>query len=336
MNKVVRDKTRLLEIVRRFAGKRVIVVGDVMLDEFVWGTVTRISPEAPVPVVQVQRRSVHLGGAANVGCNLAALGAVPMPVGVIGEDKHDSSARKILGEYRKYSRQLSGLVQEARRYSTVKTRIIAHHQQVCRTDSEDLKPFHPETKNLLLQAYARLAADADATIVSDYAKGVLSSELIRGIQRVVDHRPNGVFAVDPKVRDLRFYGQPTVLTPNKHEAELASGIAITGDDSLVKAGKKILQMTRAKNLIITRGEEGMSVFPRGGRVTHIPTTAREVYDVTGAGDTVIAVVALALACGATITEAAVIANFAAGIVVSKLGTAAATAAELVERIEREL
>lgn len=329
------NKRRLLALVKKFTGKRIIVVGDVMLDEFVWGTVSRISPEAPVPVVQVKRKTVHLGGAANVGCNLAALGAMPMPVGVIGDDQEDAAARMILREYHRYSDRLIGLVQEMGRSSTVKTRIIAHHQQVCRTDSEDGKPHGSETRKRLLEAFAILAPEADATIVSDYAKGVVSGELMRCIQRATGNS-HGVLAVDPKVRDLRRYGTPTVITPNKHEAELASGIPITGEDSLLRAGRKILQMTRAENVIITRGEEGMAVFSRGGAVTQIPTVAREVFDVTGAGDTVIATLTLALASGASIIEAATIANFAAGIVVGKLGTATTTSAELQERLEREL
>jgi rfaE bifunctional protein kinase chain/domain len=329
------DKGRFKEIIDRFPGKRILVVGDVMLDEFVFGSVSRISPEAPVPVVLLRSKTTHLGGAGNVGCNLSSLGAVPMPVGLIGDCSQDAASDQILKEYRKYSKELGGLISEAGRHSTVKTRIIAHHQQICRTDLEDFKVPGKAAYQGLVHAIQDLSICADATIISDYAKGVVQPELIGCIHRCKGRNRNRVLAVDPKVRDMSFYGPATVLTPNKHEAELATNSVIQDETSLLSAGRKILRKAPAQYLLITRGEEGMSVFERRGPVTHIPTMAQEVFDVTGAGDTVIATLTLALAAGAGMVEAAMIANYAAGIVVGKLGTATATAKELLERIEHE-
>ncbi len=327
-----KDKARYFSILRQFNDRKVLVVGDVMLDEFIWGTVSRISPEAPVPVVLIRQKSVHLGGSANVACNLHALGATPIPVGIIGAREEDPASGTILREYRRISPVTSGLIAEKSRRSTVKTRIIAHHQQVCRMDAEDTHAVLDGTHRRLLQAYRRLSRQSEATIVSDYAKGVMHPCLSDAIQEALGSGRQKVLSVDPKVRDLSLYGRPTVLTPNKAEAEASSGIRIADEASLMSAGRKILEETGAENLIITRGEEGMSVFTREGQVKHIPTMAREVFDVTGAGDTVIATVTLSLLSGASIFEAAAIANYAAGIVVGKLGTATASTKEIMERI----
>lgn len=329
------DPRRLIRLLKQFPGKKILVAGDVMLDEFIWGTVHRISPEAPVPVVLVKRKSVHLGGSANVACNLHALGAVPIPLGVIGSPKEDPTSVVILQEYRKISPIVSGLIMETGRRSTVKTRIIAHHQQVCRTDCEDSHPLAENIHRKLLLAYRRLSQKTEATIISDYAKGLVNPDLSRAIQDGLKSGRQSIVAVDPKVKDLRVYGHPTFLTPNKAEAEMASGIPIIDTNSLVAAGKKILQDTQADHLIITRGEEGMSVFSSTGVVRHIPTKAREVFDVTGAGDTVIATITVSLLCGADIIEAATIANYAAGIVVGKLGTATTNVPEIIERIRQD-
>ena len=321
------EQARLREIASRFSGCEVAVVGDLILDEFVWGRVTRISPEAPVPIVEVNRETTCLGGAANVALTLAGLGARPHLVGVVGGDQ---SGERLLDLMRRSRIEDAGVLAAQNRQTTVKTRIIAHHQQVCRTDREYKTPFEAELRDEVLKRARRAIDRSDAVVLSDYAKGVLDEGVSA---RLIDYsrERDSFVAVDPKTSDFLGYRSASVITPNKQEAELASSVQIKDPDSLIEAGQAILDFTAAQNLLITRGEEGMTLFV-GEKVLQIPTVAREVFDVTGAGDTVIAVLALSMAAGASVHQAAVLANHAAGVVVGKLGTASVSVQELLESI----
>ncbi|UCF36872.1 MAG: D-glycero-beta-D-manno-heptose-7-phosphate kinase [Acidobacteriota bacterium] len=317
------------KVLGALAGRKVAVIGDLILDEFVWGRVKRISPEAPVPVVEVERETERLGGAANVAMNLAALGAVPLTVGLIGGD---SGGRRFLAALDRLGIDGRGIITEASRRTTIKTRIIAHHQQVCRTDRECADPVSAAARENLHSAALQMIDEADAVILSDYAKGVLnhgvSARLIEAC------REKGRFvAVDPKQRDFSVYAGASIITPNSKEAETASGLAITGRETLEAAGFRILEFTGAACLLITRGEEGMTLF-HDGTTTDIATAAQEVFDVTGAGDTVISTLTAAVAAGASVRDAAILANHAAGVVVGKLGTATASIEEIRNSLQR--
>ncbi|MDA2929375.1 D-glycero-beta-D-manno-heptose-7-phosphate kinase [Acidobacteria bacterium AH-259-O06] len=321
------DKQQLHRIVKCFSDQPVLVVGDLMLDQFVWGKVERISPEAPVPVVEIVKESIHLGGAANVACNLAVLGARPLLVGVVGSDE---AGQRLIEELHRQDISSEGVVRDSDRRTTIKTRIIAQHQQVCRTDRESNAPLSEAILERILELYQTFFDQAKGIIVSDYAKGALSGTLIEDL--IQQSRRAEIFlAVDPKVGDFSIYRQASVITPNKKEAESASGVKIVDELCLIRAGQRLLEMTGARHLLITRGEEGMTLF-EDDKHSHIPTVAREVFDVTGAGDTVIASLTLAVAAGASVWEAATVANHAAGVVVGKLGTAAVTVDEILSSI----
>lgn len=308
---------------------RVLVLGDVMLDEFLWGKVARISPEAPVPVVEVERQSYHLGGAGNVACNLRSLGGQAVVAAVVGRDAAAQTLRQSL---RAAGVEQALAVADSGRPTTVKTRIVAHHQQVVRADREvaDDLPAALE-REVLAQVRGALPA-CGALVVSDYQKGVITPGLMKPVLALARRRRIPVL-VDPKVRHFALYRGVAVVTPNQLEAEQATGIRIRTDADLGMAGDRILTLLRCAAVLITRGELGMALFERGRRPVHIPTAAREVFDVTGAGDTVIATLALALCAGAGLAEAATLANYAAGVVVGKVGTATASPAEVLAALE---
>jgi D-beta-D-heptose 7-phosphate kinase/D-beta-D-heptose 1-phosphate adenosyltransferase len=296
-----------------------------MLDEFIWGKVRRISPEAPVPVVEIERETVALGGAGNVTSNLAALSARPLQLGVIGAD---SDADRLRAAFEHLGSDSHGLVVDPQRRTTLKTRIIAQHQQVVRADRESRAALAPETEDKLTALFRSEIASADALVVSDYGKGLLTPRLLKSVLGTA--RDRGVVVVlDPKSRSFAHYQPVTVITPNHHEAAQAAGLEIDGEAAVIEAGRKILTEIDCRAVLITRGEEGMSLFTHDGPPTHIPTVAREVYDVTGAGDTVLATLGLALVAGASFEEAAILANHAAGVVVGKLGTATVSCEELL-------
>jgi rfaE bifunctional protein kinase chain/domain len=310
-------------LLRRCARVRLLVVGDLMLDQFIWGRVDRISPEAPVPVVHVTRESFHLGGAANVVHNIRSLGGQATACGVIGRD---SSGQRVLTELEAIGASTAGVVISRGTITVRKTRIIAHNQQVVRFDRES--PDHATAALRRLERFLREHVwDFDAVIVSDYGKGVVTPELLEVLAAARKRRPFRLI-VDPKKPNFPHYSGLTLATPNVHEAATAAGIDICDDASLRAAGNRLLQSWNAEALLITRGEQGMSLFTNDGLVRHFPTAARQVYDVTGAGDTVVAACALALAAGASLAEAALLANQAAGVVIGKLGTATLSAAEL--------
>ena len=323
---------RARSIADSFAGKRIVVLGDVMLDEFIWGRVRRISPEAPVPVVEVDRQTLALGGAGNVVSSLVALGAAATPIGVLGDDV---DADRLRGAFGVFGVTAIRLVVDAARPTTVKTRIIAHNQQVVRADRESRAPIAAAIEDRVAEGFRAEIEGADAVVVSDYGKGLLTPGLLA--QALTAARERGlIVCLDPKMRNFVHYQPVTVITPNNQEAADASGIPIEDEHSLTEAGRKLLGSIDTRAVLITCGEEGMTLFtgggPDGAEVTHIPTVAREVYDVTGAGDTVIATLALALASGASLEEAAVLANHGAGVVVGKVGTASVTRDELLATI----
>lgn len=318
------------KIIERFEKGRILVIGDIMIDRFIWGKVSRISPEAPVPVVLVEKETFLLGGAANVVNNIRALGGKVSACGVVGNDEN---GRKILEDLVSRGIQTEGIFVEEGRQTTVKTRIIAHQQQVVRIDRETTQAPNASTSRKLSLFLKDSLEEYDGVVLSDYGKGVLTRELIRQVIRKV--RGAGKFVlVDPKLKNFFYYKRATVVTPNTSEASAAAGIAIVDFPSLVKAGRGLLRRLQCDFLVITRGEEGMAIFEPHKEPFVVPTVAREVYDVTGAGDTVIATMALALAGGAGAKEAATLANHAAGIVVGKVGTATVSRQELREAVRR--
>jgi D-glycero-beta-D-manno-heptose-7-phosphate kinase len=325
---VTMTRERAKKLTRDFEGKRIVVLGDVMLDEFIWGRVRRISPEAPVPVVEVERQTLALGGAGNVVSNLVALGASPAPLGIVGDD---SDAERLRSAFEQLGVSTAGLVVDAARPTTLKMRIIAHSQQVVRADRESRAVIAEEIEDQLVARFLSQIETADAVVVSDYNKGLLTKRLLaRTLGRARER--DLIVCLDPKLRSFLDYQPVTVITPNNQEAAEAAGIVIEDENSLFEAGRKLLGSIDCRAVLITRGEEGMTLFTDGGEVTHIPTVAREVYDVTGAGDTVIATLALALAADASLVEAAMLANHAAGVVVGKVGTATVTREELLATV----
>jgi rfaE bifunctional protein kinase chain/domain len=322
-------KTRAAEILQNLRDRYVLVLGDVMLDEFVWGDVTRISPEAPVPVVDVRRESIHLGGAANVVANLVALGARGAVVGVVG---NDAAGRKLQTGLRDLGVHDQYLLVDESRPSTTKTRIIAHSQLVVRADRESRNPVTGKLEEKIVTCLREALTQADAFVVSDYDKGVVTPGILREILPVAYEQ--APVLVDPKLRNFNSYRPATLVTPNHLEALRMSDTEDHSDDGSHHAAKVIREKLGCDAVLITRGDRGMMLLEGDGQPVYVETAAREVYDVTGAGDTVIATLAGALATGATMFEAATLANHAAGIVVGKVGTATATAAELLDSFHR--
>ncbi|MBN1255105.1 MAG: D-glycero-beta-D-manno-heptose-7-phosphate kinase [Deltaproteobacteria bacterium] len=311
-------------LVQKFKKTTLLVVGDIMIDEFIWGTVSRISPEAPVPVVAVTHEDLMLGGAANVVHNVHSLGGRVLLAGVIGDDQ---MGEKIKGLMTEQKINTGGLIVEAGRRTTVKTRIIAHSQQVVRFDRESQGPISTKSQENILRYIEKSWKKVDGIIVSDYGKGLIIPDLMDFI--IHRKKDDGkLVAVDPKMNNFNLYTGATIVTPNRQEAEAASGKQIKNKETLVEVGKSLLERFASQAVLITRGEEGMVLFDRKGGFITVPTVAKEVYDVTGAGDTVISALTLALAAGSTFSEAAVVANYAAGIVVGKVGTATVKPEEL--------
>jgi D-glycero-beta-D-manno-heptose-7-phosphate kinase len=319
------QRGRLIGAISRFPACRVLVVGDLMLDSFIWGEVSRISPEAPVPVVEVREESQLLGGSANVAHNVASLGGKAMVAGVIGGDH---AGRQLLRLFEEISVSTAGLVSENARPTTVKTRIIARQQQVVRFDREWQAPLKADSFMRIVSHIRENLPNLDGIIVSDYAKGVITREFLDELRHLTSGSRVPV-VVDPKVQHADFYRSFTMVTPNNHEASQMSGIEIRNENTLIRAGKSLLQQLECESVLITRGKEGMSLFHRDGQIVHIPTVAQRVFDVTGAGDTVIAAVTLGIVAGLSQEEAAILANLAAGIVVGEVGTAAISSHQLL-------
>ncbi|MCI0338971.1 MAG: D-glycero-beta-D-manno-heptose-7-phosphate kinase [Acidobacteria bacterium] len=318
------NRQRAQQIINNFTGRRIVVLGDLMLDEFIWGEVRRISPEAPVPVVEVKRETWHLGGAGNVVSNLLGLGARAIPVGIVGDD---GAAAQLRNRFAELGAETSGIISDSSRPTTRKTRIVAHSQQMVRADREDRAPIKEDAENRIISAFINALENTDAIIVSDYDKGLLTPRVLAAAIGAAQTQGK-IVCLDPKIRNFNHYRKVDVVTPNQLEAERVTNIEIIDESSLSAAAHCIRDMLDCKIVLITRGEHGMSLLDRQGEMTHIPTVAREIYDVTGAGDTVIATLTLALVSGAAIEEAAIIANHAAGVVVAKVGTATTSRAEL--------
>ncbi|MBF0558587.1 MAG: D-glycero-beta-D-manno-heptose-7-phosphate kinase [Nitrospirae bacterium] len=310
-------------IINSFKQKKILIIGDLILDRFIFGKVNRISPEAPVPVVDVVSETFLLGGASNVANNIVALGGKVSIAGIIGRD---NAGKRLRGLLEQKGVGTVGVLED-NRPTTVKTRVVAHNQQIVRFDREDNRRLEGKNLSQMLSYIKEATSEHDVVIVSDYRKGFVSAALIKALVKCA--KPNKTFiAVDPKVGHFHFYKNVSLITPNLMEASQGSGVDIHDEKSLLKAGKSLMNRLSCGSVLITRGEDGMSLFERSGtkeiKTTHIPTVAQKVFDVTGAGDTVIATFALAFAAGASLKNAAVIANHAAGIVVGEVGTAVAT------------
>ena len=316
---------RLRDIISRFRETRIMVIGDLIVDEFIWGTVSRISPEAPVPVVHVRDESIHLGGAANVVNNIIALGGKALVCGVVGRDR---MGELLIDKVETLGVDPGGIIRPSRQSTSVKTRIIAHNQQVVRYDREHIRDITPSTAKKIVSFLNAHIDEIDGVIISDYGKGVISAELLRQVMPPLKKK-NINIAVDPKTDNFRYYRRVSVITPNNFEAGEAVKIRIANKKDIIKVGKILMDKLKCRAVLITWGEKGMVLFQDSGEIVHIPTAAREVYDVTGAGDTVIGSLTLSLGAGATMKEAAILSNDAAGIVVGKLGSATVTSDELL-------
>jgi D-beta-D-heptose 7-phosphate kinase/D-beta-D-heptose 1-phosphate adenosyltransferase len=311
--------------VSKFKKCRVLVVGDLMIDEYLWGDVDRISPEAPVQVVAVKKEESTLGGSGNVVNNLAALGAKVFAAGVIGTGRNGNMLLKRLGHL---GVDAGGVVQEHGRPTTRKTRIIAAHQHVLRIDRETRKEISDETLDKITCFIEKVIPETDVVIVSDYGKGLITKTLMARIVKVAKKQRKIIIA-DPKGLDYSKYTGVTLITPNRKETALAAGVEITNNSSLIEAGTKIIHSLDIEKLLITCGKDGMTLFEKDKKPYKIRAEARQVFDVSGAGDTVIAVLGLCLASGASFRAAASVANTAAGIVVGKVGTATVSEKELI-------
>ena len=321
--------TGLEEIISGFKDVRIVVIGDLILDEFLWGKVNRISPEAPVPVVEVEKQSFMCGGAANVAANIRALGGKVYLCGIVGRD---SRGKLMLEQLQSRKVDTGGVIIDSARPTTLKTRVIAHHQQVVRVDRENSQPLEQKNWKRILNFVEKKLDRIDAVLVEDYGKGVVVPGLIKGLVSL-GKKAKLLVNVDPKENHFSYYKKVTAITPNREEAGKATGIRIKDKSSLKKAGEKMLSDLDCQAVLVTLGEDGMCLFEKKKKLVHIPTVAREVFDVSGAGDTVISAFTLSLAAGASFPQAAQLANCAAGIVVGKLGVAVATKEELKQKVK---
>ncbi|WP_447983107.1 D-glycero-beta-D-manno-heptose-7-phosphate kinase [Nitrospira sp. Nam74] len=322
------QKSKLAGHIQRFPQAGVLVVGDLILDHYIWGKVSRISPEAPVPVVHVESESLKLGGAANVYNNILALGGKADLCGIIGSDE---GGRRLLQQLGTRRGGRGGVIIDADRPTTRKTRVIAHNQQMVRFDVERRTEMKVGLQRRIVRYVESRLREVSCVVVSDYAKGVVTAPLMTELVRLTTIRRIPL-VVDPKVEHFSYYKGVTVVTPNHLEATHAAGVHGDDDLSISQAGETIRQRLGCQSVLVTRGEKGMSLFETDGTSFHVPTMARQVYDVTGAGDTVIATLALALATGASMRDGAVLANHAAGIVVGMVGTATVSGTQLTEAI----
>jgi D-beta-D-heptose 7-phosphate kinase/D-beta-D-heptose 1-phosphate adenosyltransferase len=323
-------KLRLLKQLPKLKGVRVVVLGDLMLDEHIWCDVSRISPEAPVPVARVKHITHVPGGAANVAKNIADLGGLPYLFGTVGLDDSGNKLINILQSARVLT---DGVVRTLSRPTILKSRVIAQHQHVVRVDREDTSPIQPKTHHKIMTVLAGVIAKAGAVLISDYHKGFLTDALVRDVIRLA-RRHRVPVLVDPKGVKWTKYKKATVLTPNRAEAEAAAKSPIQSDASLWKAARLLLRRYDLQAVLITRSEQGMTLFPRGAAPRHVSAITQEVYDITGAGDTVIATLALALAAGIKLLDAVMLANVAASVVVGKVGTATTNPGELSEQLRK--
>ncbi len=308
-------RDRLNTLLNAFKGKRVAVVGDLMIDQYYWGSVHRVSPEAPVPVVEVESESTRLGGAANVANNIASLGGVPVMVGLVGNDHQGT---RLLAMAQELGFDSRGIVVDGSRPTTIKTRVIAQGQHVVRIDNESKSDCPEHLVSRLVDAVRYNIHDIDAIIIEDYNKGVVTTDLIRELIAVA-RKYNRIVTVDPKFNNFFEYKHVTVFKPNRREAEAVLGGKLNSTEEITTAGKNLLGALEAENVLLTRGEKGMSLFESSGDVLHLPSVAKNVRDVSGAGDTVISTLTVALAAGAAIRESCFLATHAGGVVIGSVG-----------------
>ncbi len=340
---------RIRELTGNIGSARILVLGDVMIDRYLYGAVSRISPEAPVPVVDIQRETIALGGAANVVANIAALGDAPLLVSVVGDDSSADMFKQRLSES---SIATNTLITDISRQTTMKTRVIGESQQIVRADREDRHEIDSAIEMNVFQQVETLIDSVSALIISDYGKGVITKSLLQKVIPLAKSK-NVFIAVDPKETHFMNYSDVSVITPNHHEASFAVGRRITSEAVLLEVGAELMERLRLESLLITRGKDGMTLFERpldGGLQsadssetasrpqihTNFPTVAQRVFDVTGAGDTVIASFVSAVSAGATLKEATIIANCAAGITVGELGAATVSREALATELVRLL
>ena len=323
---------RLEEIQKRFAGRRVAVVGDLMLDRYFWGKVSRISPEAPVPVVEVDEESTRLGGAANVANNIASLGGVPVMIGVVGRDIGADILKNLVASN---GFPTDGIVVDSSRPTTIKTRVIAHNQHVVRIDQEEKVDIDADTQAKVLTSLKNQIASLDGIILEDYNKGVLTKKLIKSVIKLAKDNKKKI-TVDPKFNNFFDYQGVSVFKPNRKETEEALGCRLNTFTEVEKAARELLTKLDADNILLTLGERGMLLFERNGSLAHVETKARNVADVSGAGDTVIATLTMAIVAGASVKESAVLANYAGGIVCGEVGIVPIDKGVLIQTILEDI
>lgn len=309
------SKKRIKELEKKFIGKKIAVIGDMMLDGYYWGDVKRISPEAPVPVLEVEDEFFRFGGAANVALNISTLGGIPVPVGVIGYDNYGTIFTSLLNDFNIMN---DGIVIDESRPTTTKTRVIADNQHVVRIDKESKKYVDKKIAKKMYDFIENQINELDGIILQDYNKGVLTKSLIIDLIELANKNKKLV-TVDPKFENFLSYKNATVFKPNRKEAETKLGVKIKTAEDISSAGKKIMVELKAKYLLLTLGEEGIAIFEKGKPVERMPTKARKVADVSGAGDTVISTLTMALAAGANIIEGSYLANYAGGLVCEEVG-----------------
>ncbi len=314
-------KENLIDSLEKIQGKKILVLGDIMLDHYQWGDVSRISPEAPVPVVYVERETYSLGGAGNVARNIKSLGGEPILLGTVGNDLHGERVSEIL----KSEGIDSDIVVSNQRKTTIKTRVIGNSQQIARVDIENNSNLNRKDDDKILEKL-RKNDIGEYILISDYGKGLIRKKTLSFIK-------NKKIVLDPKDKNFKDYKNIYIMTPNQKEAEEGSGIKIRNEQDVIKAGKRLKHAKGLKNLLITLGPKGMILFSEDENITHFPTSARNVYDVTGAGDTVIAAMGICLEAGLTLQKACILANYAAGVVVGQVGTATADKKSITQALK---
>lgn len=324
----------LLDLLKKFSAARLLVVGDLMIDRFIWGDVERISPEAPVPVLRVTDESIRLGGAANVIHNIRSLGGQVTACGLVGVD---NAGKRMVQELQRVGASTAGVIVDRQHQTIQKTRVIARprHQQIVRLDRESVPGARERSLRRVRRYVAKNAERFDGVVISDYGKGVVHDELLQ-LLAGLSQRKKLPYIVDPKKENYSRYRGATLLTPNKDEASDASGIKIRDEKTLLAAGARLVRLWRAQAVLVTRGPDGSSLFRARGAAQHFRTEPKDMFDVTGAGDTVVAACALALACGAGYEEAAVLSNIAAGLVGDEVGTVAVSAERLGKTLKERV
>jgi D-glycero-beta-D-manno-heptose-7-phosphate kinase len=326
------SEDRIKDLKESFKGKRIAVIGDMMLDGYYWGDVKRVSPEAPVPVLEVEEEFFRFGGAANVALNISTLGGIPIPMGIIGYDNNGTTFNALLKEFNINS---EGILTDESRPTTTKTRVIADSQHVVRIDKEDKSYLNEKMQQKLFSYFESIIDSLDGIILQDYNKGVLTEKLITKIIALANQK-DVLITVDPKFNNFFSYKNVTVFKPNRKEAEEKLGIKITSSDDVTFAGNKLMEKLNSKYLLLTLSEEGVAVFEKGKEEKRMPTKARKIADVSGAGDTVISTLTMALSAGTDILEASFLANYAGGLVCEEVGIVPIESEKLFNTVLKEM